>query len=62
MSSLTSIISRSAPWPARSALSAVVDVVGMGDLGAALQRDLAGRAEMAVERAEDQEAHDDYFL
>ncbi len=41
---------------------AVVDIVGMGDGRAAIERDLAGGAEMAVERAENQETHDTFPL
>jgi hypothetical protein len=40
----------------------MVDVVGMGDGCAAIEGDLAGGAEMAIERAENQEAHDTFPL
>ena len=38
----------------------LLDVVGMGDRGAARQRDLAGGADLAFERAEDEETHGVY--
>ena len=41
---------------------AMLDIVRMGDGRAAIERDLAGGAEMAVERADNQETHDTYPL
>ena len=57
MSSATSTISRSAPRPERSTASACSMLFGVGDLGAAVHRDLGRGGELALERADDQKSH-----
>jgi hypothetical protein len=54
ISSVTSTSTRSAPRPPRSTAQRLFDVGRMGDFRAAIHRDLGGRADLALQSADDE--------
>ena len=57
MSSVTSQNTRSAPAPPRSAVQRLLDRRRMGDFGPAVHRDLGGRADLALQAADNEKTH-----